>query len=176
MSPGPKNRPASCLEQFECRQRSRTPATASPRPGTPFGEPHSLVRPSPTSPCYSRQVRPPRLAAAFVSRQICNFIIGASGFNALVDLAWSTRLNSIFDKTKPPGFAGRFCGAKAVVLFAVAEASRPPSGAARLSIFRWFGRGLNRGRACCRFRLAASDGRHWCRLGVDQEAHLFAHG
>src|ERR1700686_2142022 len=71
------------------------------------------------------------------------------------------------DKTK----TARFCRAvfsfhKPDFLFAVAEAPRPPSGAAGLGVVGRLGSGLGRGGGRCRLRLAAIDRCRRIRLGI----------
>src|SRR5487761_2619160 len=69
-------------------------------------------------------------------------------------------------------FRAVFSSHKPALLFAVAEAPRPPSGAAGLGVGGRLGSGL---RSWCRSRLAVVDRRGRVRLGIDRETHLLAH-
>jgi hypothetical protein len=83
---------------------------------------------------------------------------------------------SNLDELKTPGLAGRFLFSEPDLLFAVAEATRPPSRAAGLAVASPGIRLLIRRGSRGRRGLTANGG--FCRvaLGIGQEAHLFAHG
>jgi hypothetical protein len=86
----------------------------------------------------------------------------------------------IIPKQKPPNknrpvLPGGFSSQKSDCLFAVAEAPRPPTGLAGLAIVLSTGCRLGRGGGR-RLRRAVTDRYRRIRLGIDQEAYLFAHG
>src|SRR5438445_1031049 len=95
----------------------------------------------------------------------------------LVNLGYGCTPNSISTKQKPPGFAGRFFRfTNQILLFAVAEAPRPPSRTAGLGVGCCLGSGLGRGGSRRWLGLAAINRCRCIRLAIDQEAHLFAYG